>query len=84
MSSQSPKQNLQNLIFQTYLDHLKAHEPGEEMCDLYAQAISDFEIPLIRAVLAYTQGNISQSAKILGISRTTLSKKKKMIDQASH
>ena len=82
MSERSPKDILQNLIYHTYLSHLKAHEPGAEPNDLYIQSVHDFELPLIRAVLEYTQGNMTQTAKILGISRTTLSKKKKKIDEA--
>lgn len=45
--------------------------------NLYEEVIREVEKPLIDVVMRHTQGNISQAAEILGISRATLRKKNK-------
>ena len=54
-----------------YFDHLEGNIPT----DLYNLVIEQVEQPLFVSTLAYTGGNQSKTAKILGISRTTLRKK---------
>ncbi len=48
---------------------------GEMVVGLHAMVIAEVEKPLIEAVLAYTGGNQSKAAKVLGLSRSTLRKK---------
>lgn len=56
-----------------YFEDMNGHEPG----DLYQLVISQVEEPILEVTLRQTRGNITKSAKILGINRTTLSKKLK-------
>lgn len=42
---------------------------------LYAQMLREIEPPLLREVLAFTGGNHSRAAEVLGIHRATLRKK---------
>lgn len=43
--------------------------------DLYRMVLSEVEAPLLSEVLRHTDGNLSQAASLLGISRATLRKK---------
>ncbi|MCB2263118.1 MAG: Fis family transcriptional regulator [Candidatus Thiosymbion ectosymbiont of Robbea hypermnestra] len=54
-----------------YLENLDGHEVG----DLYQTVMGEVEPPLIKSLLAYTRGNQTQSARLLGMSRGTLRKK---------
>ena len=65
--------NLTDECLTTYFENLNGHKPG----DLYQLVIGEVEKPLFRAVLAYTKGNQSEAAEILGINRGTLRKKLK-------
>jgi Fis family transcriptional regulator len=60
------QQNLEN-----YFSTLDGHKPA----DLYNMVLKEMEIPLLQAVLQYTNNNQSEAATILGISRGTLRKK---------
>lgn len=62
----SVQQSLQNYFAQ--LD-------GEEPANLYSMVLAQMEVPLLKMVMRYTNGNQSKAAKILGISRGTLRKK---------
>jgi Fis family transcriptional regulator len=46
--------------------------------ELYDMVLAEIEIPLLESVLAYTRGNQSKAAIILGLSRGTLRKKLKL------
>lgn len=48
---------------------------GYEVNDLHQMVIEEVERPLIETVLDYTQGNQTQAARLLGMSRSTLRKK---------
>ena len=65
--------NLTDECLNSYFENLNGHKPG----DLYQLVIGEVEKPLFRAVLAYTHGNQSEAAEILGINRGTLRKKLK-------
>jgi DNA-binding NtrC family response regulator len=45
---------------------------GPETCDLYAETHRQLDRLLLSIVLGHTQGNIQQSARLLGIARQTL------------
>lgn len=48
---------------------------GYEVNDLHQMVIGEVERPMIEIVLDYTQGNQTQAARLLGVSRSTLRKK---------
>jgi Fis family transcriptional regulator len=48
--------------------------------NVYEMVLSEVEKPLLEAVMAYTKGNQSKAAIVLGISRGTLRKKLKIYD----
>lgn len=54
-----------------YLDHLGGHEVD----DLHRMVIGEVERPMIETVLEHTQGNLTRTAAMLGMSRNTLRKK---------
>ena len=56
-----------------YFQKLNGTAPG----DLYDLVLAEVERPLFRTVMAYTDGNQSRAAEILGINRGTLRKKLK-------
>jgi len=68
-----PLSALTDEALKSYFASLNGHKPG----DLYQLVIGEVERPLLKAVLAYTKGNQSRAAEILGINRGTLRKKLK-------
>ena len=68
-----PLRNLTEDALRSYLKSLNGHKPAE----LYGLVLGEVEPPLFNAVMDYTQGNQTQAAAILGISRATLRKKLK-------
>ena len=48
--------------------------------NVYEMVLSEVEKPLLEAVMAYTKGNQSKAAIVLGLSRGTLRKKLKIYD----
>lgn len=61
---------------QEYFKTLNGNAPN----GLYKLAINEVELPLIKAVMAFTNKNQSQAAEILGINRSTLRKKLKLFE----
>ena len=61
---------------QEYFKTLNGHAPN----GLYKLVINEVELPLIEAVMAFTNKNQSQAAEILGINRSTLRKKLKIFE----
>ncbi|MEE4203770.1 MAG: DNA-binding transcriptional regulator Fis [Halieaceae bacterium] len=53
---------------ETFLDQLD----GETCIDLYDMVLAQMEEPLLRAVMAHTDGNQSRAAAMLGLNRGTL------------
>jgi Fis family transcriptional regulator len=51
-----------------YFEKLNGHRPAR----LYDLVLREIEEPLFRAVMAYTDGNQSRAAEVLGINRGTL------------
>ena len=68
-----PLATMTESALQEYFRKLNGTAPG----DLYDLVLSEVERPLFRTVLAYTEGNQSRAAEILGINRGTLRKKLK-------
>lgn len=64
------RQNVQ-LAIRRYLEDMGQSEPD---C-LYRVLMAEVEPPLIEEVLRYTNGNQSQTARILGMTRNTLRSK---------
>lgn len=54
-----------------YLARMGDHE----ILDLHALVMDEVERPLLELVLHHTQGNLSQAAVMLGMTRTTLRKR---------
>jgi len=54
-----------------YFQDLNGHRP----VGLYQLVLAEVERPLLEAVMAFTRGNQSQAAEVLGINRNTLRKK---------
>ncbi|MCY4472090.1 MAG: DNA-binding transcriptional regulator Fis [Kistimonas sp.] len=50
---------------------------GQDVTDVYNMVLSEVEAPLLECVIRYAQGNKTQAAVILGLSRGTLRKKLK-------
>lgn len=50
---------------------------GHDVSGLYRMVLDEVERPMIQTVLEHTNGNQSQAAQMLGISRSTLRKKLK-------
>jgi len=70
----SHRQSLQECTRDTihqYLNNMKGHQAQ----NLHAYIMDEIEKGLIREVLQFTAGHLSQSSKILGITRTTLRNK---------
>ena len=61
---------------QEYFKTLNGNTPN----GLYKLVINEVELPLIEAVMAFTNKNQSQAAEILGINRSTLRKKLKLFE----
>ena len=59
-----------------YFKTLNGNAPN----DLYNLVINEVELPLIEAVMTFTNKNQSQAANILGINRSTLRKKLKLFE----
>lgn len=57
----------------TYLEQMAGHD----VTGLYRFVVDEIEQPLLEAVLEYTNGNQTQAARVLGLSRSTLRKKLK-------
>ena len=60
-------------MLENYFQDLDGHQPA----DLYAMVLQEVEQPLLESVLAYTRGNQSKAAALLGLNRGTLRKKLK-------
>ena len=74
-----PKDILHQTVFKVFTDYLESHPTHQPPSDVYHTFLQHTESALFEAVLAYTKGNVSKSASILGMNRTTLSKKIKQI-----
>lgn len=70
------KTNLRDSVSQSVQQYFKNLD-GAPAGNLYNLVLDELEEPLLKAVLAYTKGNQSKAAIILGLSRGTLRKKMK-------
>lgn len=59
------------------LDNYFAQLDGHSTTGLHRLVIGEVEAPLLERVLAYTRGNQSRAAELLGMNRGTLRKKLK-------
>ncbi|HYN76828.1 MAG TPA: helix-turn-helix domain-containing protein [Lamprocystis sp. (in: g-proteobacteria)] len=56
---------------ETYLHHMDGHD----VHDLYRLVIEEVERPLFETVLRHADGNLTQAASLLGLTRSTLRKR---------
>ena len=59
------------------MSHYFSELDGQPATDLYQLVLEQVESPLLEAVMAYTSGNQSRAAEMLGLNRGTLRKKLK-------
>lgn len=83
-TSQPPFANLPlaeqvSLALEDYFRHLNGHSPS----DLYSLVMGEVERPLLAAVIAHTEGNLTRAAEYLGMNRATLRNKLKKYGLAS-
>lgn len=71
LSAQLPLRDHAERALTDYFANLNGHHPSR----LYNLVLREVEEPLFRTVLDYANGNQSQAAIILGITRATLRKK---------
>ena len=69
------KESTENAL-KEYFKTLNGNAPN----GLYKLVINEVELPLIQAVMNFTNKNQSQAADILGINRSTLRKKLKLFE----
>jgi Fis family transcriptional regulator len=69
------REHVQTTIKQ-YLEDMGSTEPEH----VYRKLLAEIEPPLIEEVLAYTRGNQSRAARILGMTRNTLRSKLRRYD----
>lgn len=62
------------------MTHYFTQLDGQPANDLYQLVLEQVESPLLDAVMAYTRGNQSKAAAMLGLNRGTLRKKLKQYD----
>lgn len=62
------------------MSHYFSELDGQPTTDLYQMVLEQIENPLLTAVMAYTGGNQSRAAEMLGLNRGTLRKKLKQYD----
>lgn len=60
---------------QTALERYFNQLDGEQPSNVYQMVLAEMEVPLLKTVMQYTNGNQSRAAKVLGLSRGTLRKK---------
>ncbi|MDQ2994455.1 MAG: DNA-binding transcriptional regulator Fis [Pseudomonadota bacterium] len=66
-----PLRKLIKAALDTYFEQLD----GEDPANLYDMVLEEVERPLLKIVMAFTAGNQSKAATLLGMSRGTLRKK---------
>lgn len=65
---------LRECVRKALKDYLQSLD-GHEVNDLHKMVMSEVEFPVLETLLDYTQGNQTQAARLLGMSRSTLRKK---------
>ncbi len=60
---------------QQALQHYFTKLEDAEASSVYQMVLAQMEVPLLKTVMSYTNGNQSKAAKVLGLSRGTLRKK---------
>ncbi len=68
------KKSLGHYLVRSLKQYFKDME-NEQVSNLHAEVIEEVERNLFQFVLKHTDGNLTQAAAILGITRTTLKKK---------
>ncbi len=75
--------HLRQMVIQTTEQYLTQHgfQPRGKQ-SVYTHVLCEMEAGLWTAVLQYTKGNQRRASQILGISRTTLRQRKKVLGEA--
>ncbi|CAM4466590.1 MAG: DNA-binding protein Fis [Legionellaceae bacterium] len=75
-NTKNERQPLRHYVEET-LNHYFEYLGNETPANLYHFVLTEVEVPLLKSVLKYTDGNQSKAAQILGMNRGTLRKKLK-------
>lgn len=73
-SQQNTLRESVEIAMKNYFSQLENENPT----NIYELVMAEVEAPLMEAVMAYTQGNQTKAAEVLGLNRGTLRKKLKM------
>ena len=79
LSQPSMATSLRSSVESSLRHYLKKLD-GQSPFDLYQIVLREMEIPLLKLIMEFTQGNQCKAARLLGINRGTLRKKLKKYD----
>ena len=76
-TSDSERQQSLRSCVEVAINNYFQHLDGQKASNVYRMVMSEVELPLLEAVMKYTQQNQTEASSILGLNRGTLRKKLK-------
>jgi Fis family transcriptional regulator len=76
LSNSNRQQSLRDCV-EAAVNNYFYHLDGQETSNVYDMVLAEVEVPLLEAVMKYTQENQTKASSILGVNRGTLRKKLK-------
>ena len=76
LSNANRQQSLRDCV-EAAVNNYFHHLDGQEASNVYDMVLTEVEVPLLEAVMKYTQHNQTKASSILGVNRGTLRKKLK-------